>query len=146
MRVGLRLGLLLPAKLLSTSAKLIAGTPSARWSVAFDCPNWPYRMGSNPFHKRGLSDEQRAAMAERARTNLRRPRAALNDSNLPSAMKRGADRRRAVVIRVHVATDPPTLADLVDASRSESRERRPSSRIARRTAFGSVAIRDLTSN
>ena len=29
------------------------------------CPMWPYRMGSNPFHRREVSDEQRAALAAR---------------------------------------------------------------------------------
>jgi hypothetical protein len=56
-----------------------------RKCVAVACPNWPYRMATNPFHKREISGERRAQLAERARTNLRRPRAAPNDSNLPSA-------------------------------------------------------------
>jgi hypothetical protein len=56
-----------------------------RKCVSVTCPNWPYRMATNPFHKREISDERRAELAERARTDLRRPRAAPNDSNLPSA-------------------------------------------------------------
>lgn len=32
---------------------------------AVDCALWAYRMGSNPLRKRDLSDEQRAALAER---------------------------------------------------------------------------------
>lgn len=38
-----------------------------RKCVAVLCPNWPYRMGTNPFVTRTLSDEQRAAMSERAK-------------------------------------------------------------------------------
>jgi hypothetical protein len=45
-----------------------------RKCVAVACPNWPYRMASNPFHKRDFSDEQRAAMSERAKINLKRRR------------------------------------------------------------------------
>ena len=45
-----------------------------RKCVAVACPNWPYRMQSNPFHKREFSDEQRAAMSERAKINLQRHR------------------------------------------------------------------------
>jgi hypothetical protein len=134
MRVGLRLGLLLPAKFLSTSAKLIGPV-----ELRVRLPHWPYRMG-------GLSDEQRAAMAERARTNLRRPRAALNDSHLPSAMKRGADRRRAGVIRMHVATDPPTLVDLSTPAEAKaaSADLEAASRGAQRSAAS--PFRDLTTN
>jgi hypothetical protein len=37
-----------------------------RKCTAITCPNWPYRMGSNPFRaKRQLSDEQRTALVER---------------------------------------------------------------------------------
>jgi hypothetical protein len=38
------------------------------------CPNWAYRMSANPFHRRELSEEQRAAARER----LSRGRAARN--------------------------------------------------------------------
>lgn len=35
---------------------------------AEDCPLWPFRMGKNPFRqKRILTDEQKAAAAERLR-------------------------------------------------------------------------------
>lgn len=38
---------------------------------AEDCPLWPFRMGKNPFRKkRSLTDEQKAAAAEKLR-NLR---------------------------------------------------------------------------
>lgn len=30
-----------------------------------DCPLWPYRMGTNPFHKRKMTDEQKEAAAKR---------------------------------------------------------------------------------
>ena len=30
-----------------------------------DCALWPFRFGKNPYSKRKLSDEQRAAAAER---------------------------------------------------------------------------------
>lgn len=32
-----------------------------------DCPLWPYRMGTNPFHRQDLTPEQRAARGERLR-------------------------------------------------------------------------------
>ena len=85
MRVGVRLGLLLPAKLLSTSAKLIAGTPSARWSVAFDCPNWPYSVGNEHAHKHEMTGERRAALAERGRATLRWRRDASGAAELQHA-------------------------------------------------------------
>ncbi len=53
-----------------------------RKCVAIACPNWPYRMGTNPFHKRELSDERRAELAARARATLRRPRAEPEHSKL----------------------------------------------------------------
>jgi hypothetical protein len=31
------------------------------------CANWPYRMSANPFHRRELSEEQRAAARERGK-------------------------------------------------------------------------------
>jgi hypothetical protein len=31
------------------------------------CANWPYRIGTNPFRQRELSEEQRAAIGERLR-------------------------------------------------------------------------------
>ena len=31
------------------------------------CPNWPYRMSANPFHRRELSEEQRAAAKARGK-------------------------------------------------------------------------------
>ncbi len=49
-------------------------TYEVRACVAVDCPSWPFRMGKNPWReKRQLSDEQRAAMAERGRKLHRRP-------------------------------------------------------------------------
>jgi len=37
-----------------------------RKCVMVDCPLWPFRMGTNPWReKREMSDEQRAAAAER---------------------------------------------------------------------------------
>ena len=41
-----------------------------RKCVAVTCPNWPYRMGANPFHKREYTPEQRAAMAVRLKANV----------------------------------------------------------------------------
>jgi hypothetical protein len=38
-----------------------------RKCVAVLCPNWPYRMGANPLRTVNLTDEDRAARAERAR-------------------------------------------------------------------------------
>lgn len=32
------------------------------------CPMWPFRMGTNPFNRRDLSDDQRAAIGLRLRT------------------------------------------------------------------------------
>lgn len=31
------------------------------------CPMWPYRMATNPFQRRELSDEQRAELGDRLR-------------------------------------------------------------------------------
>ena len=56
-----------------------------RKCAAVVCPNWPYRMGTNPFYKRELTDEQRAAQAERARASLKRRRATLEPVTLTSA-------------------------------------------------------------
>ena len=37
-----------------------------RKCVSTDCPLWPFRMGKNPWReKREMTDEQRAAVAER---------------------------------------------------------------------------------
>jgi hypothetical protein len=36
-----------------------------RKCVAVICPNWPYRMGTNPFRKQNLSEEERAARGAR---------------------------------------------------------------------------------
>ena len=33
--------------------------------TAVNCALWPYRMGTSPYRKRELTDEQRSAMAER---------------------------------------------------------------------------------
>lgn len=42
------------------------GQPSeVRRCVLTSCPLWPYRMNTNPFGGREMSDEQRAAAAER---------------------------------------------------------------------------------
>lgn len=38
-----------------------------RKCTAVSCPLWPFRMGSNPFRSRDLSDKQRAEIAERFR-------------------------------------------------------------------------------
>jgi hypothetical protein len=43
-----------------------------RKCVAVACASWPYRMGKNPFRKNNLSDEQRAAMRERMKVNMKR--------------------------------------------------------------------------
>jgi hypothetical protein len=40
-----------------------------RKCVAIACPNWPYRMGTNPF-RAAISDEEREKRAERARKNF----------------------------------------------------------------------------
>ena len=46
-----------------------------RKCVAVACVNWPYRMNANPFRKQNISDEHRAALAERGRAlAARRPR------------------------------------------------------------------------
>lgn len=42
-----------------------------RKCVAFSCPNWPYRMGSNPFHTVKLTDEERARRSARLRAGAR---------------------------------------------------------------------------
>jgi hypothetical protein len=31
------------------------------------CPMWPYRMGTNPFQRRELTEDQRSELAERMR-------------------------------------------------------------------------------
>jgi hypothetical protein len=36
-----------------------------RRCVVVTCPNWPYRMGANPFRTRELTDEQRAEIGRR---------------------------------------------------------------------------------
>lgn len=33
--------------------------------ASVDCANWPYRMGKNPFRTKILTDDQRAALADR---------------------------------------------------------------------------------
>ncbi len=38
-----------------------------RKCVAVACPNWPYRMGTNPFRSQNMSDENREAKRERGR-------------------------------------------------------------------------------
>jgi hypothetical protein len=38
-----------------------------RKCVLLACPNWPYRMGSNPFRQVNLTDEERARRSEAAR-------------------------------------------------------------------------------
>jgi hypothetical protein len=43
-----------------------------RKCTLFTCPNWPYRLGSNPFRTRDLTDEQREAIGERLKA-ARRP-------------------------------------------------------------------------
>lgn len=40
-------------------------TAEVRRCGAIECPMWPYRMNNNPFVTRQLSDEQKAAGAER---------------------------------------------------------------------------------
>ena len=39
-----------------------------RKCVAILCPNWPYRMGANPLRTVNLTDADRAARSERARS------------------------------------------------------------------------------
>lgn len=39
------------------------------------CPMWPYRMATNPFQRRELSEEQRLEVAERLRATNPRGRA-----------------------------------------------------------------------
>lgn len=36
-----------------------------RLCATIKCPLWPYRMGKNPFHKRTMTDEQKAEAAKR---------------------------------------------------------------------------------
>lgn len=44
-----------------------------RRCTAVKCANWPFRMGKNPWRdKRRLTDEQRAAVAERLRAGRER--------------------------------------------------------------------------
>ena len=43
-----------------------------RKCILITCPNWPYRMGANPFRTRELTDEQRAEVGERLKA-ARRP-------------------------------------------------------------------------
>jgi len=38
-----------------------------RKCVLFSCPNWPYRMGANPFRAVKLTDADRARRSERLR-------------------------------------------------------------------------------
>jgi len=40
-------------------------TSEVRLCHITDCPLWPYRMGSNPFHQRNITDEQKQAAAGR---------------------------------------------------------------------------------
>jgi hypothetical protein len=39
-----------------------------------DCPSWPYRMGTNPWHHRRLTEGQRTQQAQRLRANVPRMR------------------------------------------------------------------------
>jgi len=41
-----------------------------RKCVLVRCPNWPYRMGVNPFRTVKLSDEERARRAARGRASM----------------------------------------------------------------------------
>jgi hypothetical protein len=43
-----------------------------RKCVAIACPNWPYRMGANPF-RAAITDEERQKRADRARKNFQKP-------------------------------------------------------------------------
>jgi hypothetical protein len=57
-----------------------------RKCVAVACPNWPYRMGENPFRAaREMTDEERVALGER----LARSRAARENSPLKSKLSPG---------------------------------------------------------
>ena len=59
-----------------------------RKCVAVACPNWPYRMGENPFRAaREMTDEQRAALGER----LARSRAARESSALKISSENSSD-------------------------------------------------------
>jgi hypothetical protein len=42
-----------------------------RKCVALTCPNWPYRMGVNPFHKQNISEEERTRRSERMKARNR---------------------------------------------------------------------------
>ena len=60
-----------------------------RKCVAVACPNWPYRMGTNPFRAAGMTDEERAKRVEQGRAlaagrAARMPLAAVLPSKLPS--------------------------------------------------------------
>jgi hypothetical protein len=48
--------------------------PEVRKCVAVICPNWPYRMGAHPFHKRELTEEQRERLAGNETEFARSPR------------------------------------------------------------------------
>jgi hypothetical protein len=54
-----------------------AGSQSeVRKCIATGCPNWPYRMGANPFRApSSISDEKKQEIAERLRSGLERKRA-----------------------------------------------------------------------
>ena len=50
-----------------------------RKCVVVACPNWPYRMGTNPFFSQNLSAEERERRAERARVNLKARKIGANE-------------------------------------------------------------------
>jgi hypothetical protein len=61
---GAALSAVIRARCLDCAAGLES---EVRRCVSVTCPNWPYRMGVNPFHRQNLSDEERARRSERAR-------------------------------------------------------------------------------
>jgi hypothetical protein len=45
-------------------------TEEVRKCVAITCPNWPYRMGVNPFRVINLTDEERARRSAVGKANI----------------------------------------------------------------------------
>jgi hypothetical protein len=78
----------------------VAGQESEiRKCVAIACPNWPYRLGENPFRTaREMTEEQRAALGERlARNRAAKENLALKirGENLPEGSEASECREEA---------------------------------------------------
>ena len=55
-----------------------------RKCIAFTCPNWPYRMGANPFRVVNLTDAEIERRRERGRKLAETRRSAANESQSTS--------------------------------------------------------------